>query len=244
MKICLSAKPLTLTNIDENGKRIRDAMREARTGGAELILFGEASLSGFEALTFDYERDIRRCLGISGPELARLRDVARDIGIGVGVGFYENYKGGIYSTYAVIDAEGDIREIYRRVSPGWKREDACADYRDGDEFHAFRYGDKLFGLMICGDFWEEDLLPALIELDPVVDAFLWPVHCDYTVRKWQSGEADEYRARTAIMAKPVLFINNYVDAEDRAKGGLYHWCRGRTLDKLPMGETGLLYIDL
>jgi predicted amidohydrolase len=244
MNIYLSADLGSLDDRSFNLQRIQKISVKARDAGADLVLFGEASLHGFEAMTFDYATDIVIASGVHAPEIAAIRQHARRVGIAIGFGFFENLKGGIFSSYMVVDRHGDIADLYRRVSPGWRIPDACADYREGTSFHTFSLEGKTWAVMVCGDFWEDTLLTPLIALDPEVDGFFWPVHCDVDVDDWKAHEADAYRQRSAIMAKPVLFVNNYIDVPGRAKGGAYVWHRGQTVASHPMGTPGGCWVTL
>ncbi|HZK28664.1 MAG TPA: hypothetical protein VFD19_00430, partial [Clostridia bacterium] len=83
-----------------------------------------------------------------------------------------------------------------------------------------------------------------IDRDETTDCFLWPVHCDYPVDKWNRVTHEEYRKRTQILAKPVIFVNNFIEEESRAKGGAYLWKQGKELASLAYGKPGILLVDL
>lgn len=248
MKILLTCPPLSLYNLEYNQQAIAQSIQRGEAQGADLVLLGEASLSGFEALNFQYKEDIHTALALRSPEIAYLQAVCRKSRTGVGFGFYENDGGGIYSSYLILDGGGDIVDRYHRVSPHWKVPEACADYREGKTFHTFTYRGWSFSTLICGDLWEDECLDAIIDLDDRVDAFLWPVHVDFSVREWQQDSGadriskQDYLQRAAILAKPVLFVNNFIPQEGRAQGGLYCWEKGRERQALPMGQTGDLLI--
>lgn len=244
MKLGLCAEYSEDRNFSENLKRMRNRVREAKTRGAELIFFGEAFLQGFEAMTFDYKEDIDFAFGIHGAEIAELRAVASEYGVGIGAGFYENFKGAIYSSYLVVDERGMSILHYRRRSRGWKIPSACADYREGTEFCSATFHGKRFGLMICGDFWEDGLLSDLVGMEDEVDFFVWPVHCDYSVERWEKTERALYRERSAILGKPVLYCNNMRAEEEAAKGGAYHWHFGREIASLSAGKPGVLIVEI
>lgn len=243
MKICLSAEVSSLHELGDNLRSFGTEARRAKEAGADLLLFGEAYLQGFDALSFDYPSDIFRCLGTAAPEIAAIKRLAQELQLAIGFGFYENAEGGIYSSYMVVDKSGQTAGHYRRQSPGWKAPEACADYREGNGFETFVLEGRKFCIMICGDFWEDSLLTALAEEDSRADAFIWPVHTDFSPEKWSSSENEAYRGRTAILAKPVFFINNYVEDEGRAKGGACVWRQGKELAGLPMGKPGRLLFD-
>lgn len=243
MKIALLAAESEDNKIRDNLRRLKEWGVKAKEADAHLALFGEAYLQGFEGLNFNYDQDIHRCLSLGSPEIAELCQFAKKNELGLGFGYYENYRGAIYSSYMVIHDSGRILCNYRRVSKGWKTSSACADYREGKSFSSFSFHDKRFVPMICGDFWEDDLLGDLVAFDDHVDAYLWPVHCDYDPRDWKEAKL-EYEARTAIFSHSVLYINSYCKGEGRAKGGLYHWKQGKTLAEKKMGKESMLLLDL
>ncbi len=223
---------------------MKTAVTKAKQQGSDLTVFGEAFLSGFEALDFSYLHDAARALFVRGKEIAQIRSWAAENRMAIGFGFYENDGGYLFSSYLVIDKLGDIKGHYRRVSKGWRKKNTPVEYREGDEFITFRLDQTRITLLVCGDLWEDDLLMPIIDRDVETDLFLWPVHCDYPVSQWHETEGEAYRQRSQILSKPVLFVNNYVDPADRAKGGAYLWHLGRELDALPYGLPGLLHVEV
>lgn len=246
MKIALATPPITLDQPAYNLQAILQACQKAHEAGADLALFGEAALQGFEALNFDYQHDIPLAVGLSSPEIACLSQTAKDLNLAIGVGLYLNIQGGLYSAYLVLDKQGQQAALYKRISSGWLEAKAFknADYRLGREAIIFDMEGKKFTIMLCGDYWEDDLLPLWVELDDRVDAFIWPVHCDYSLEDWASSEKQAYQDRSQIMFKPILFVNNYVPDEGRAKGGAYCWLQGHTLAGQEPGHPGMLLVDL
>ena len=131
MKIALATPLLTLDQPEANLEAIIQACRAAHAEKADLVLFGEAALQGFEALNFDYQHDIPLAVGLSSPEIAYLSQTAKDLGLAIGVGLYLNIQGGIYSAYLVLDKKGRQTALYKRISTGWLEAKAFknADYR-------------------------------------------------------------------------------------------------------------------
>ena len=62
MRILLASAPVINREIDFNLQTLLEYMKAYR-GKAELIVFGESILQGFECLCWDYEKD--RSVGIS-----------------------------------------------------------------------------------------------------------------------------------------------------------------------------------
>lgn len=244
LRVTCSCLPGSLRDLDHNLSTMHTAFMEARKQGTDLIVFGEAFLNGFDALNFNYMHDAMKALFIRGREITQIRSWACEYRMAVGFGFYENDKGNLFSSYLVIDHQGVIQGHYRRVSQGWRMKNTCYEYKEGQEFITFTLNQTSITILVCGDLWEDSLLMPIIDKDAVTDLFLWPVHCDYPVEQWHESVREEYRQRSQILAKPVLFVNNYIDQEDRAKGGAYLWHWGRELYALPYGEPGLLKVEV
>lgn len=240
MQISLCAEKSTL-DVKKNLEKISEVVS---LYSADFYVFPEAFLQGFDFLTFNYKDDIDRVVQLGGKEIAFIKRLARENNKAIGFGYYENYKGAIYSSYMVVDKKGETILNYRRVSSGWRPFDTCADYREGSDFYSFNLDGKVFSCLICGDLWEDKLLLPILEMDEKVDAFLYPVHCDYTVDFWENCEHKEYQKRSAILAKTVLFCNNYTEGKKTAKGGAYVWSKGAELYSLGMGAPKSLVFQI
>jgi len=244
LRITCSCLPGSLNDLRRNMATMQAAIMEAKGQGSDLIVFGEAFLSGFASLNFNYMHDAMKALFVRGQEIAQIRRWASDHKIAIGFGFYENDGGYLFSSYLVIDKFGGIKGHYRRVSEGWREKNTSVEYMEGDRFITFKLDQTNITILVCGDLWEDHLLMPIIDKDMETDLFLWPVHCDYPVGQWRESIHEEYRQRSQILAKPVLFVNNYIDQEDKAKGGAYLWHLGRELYALPYGVPGLLNVEV
>lgn len=205
---------------------------------ADLVLFGEAVLNGFNGINFNYEEDIFKVYSLNSFELTKIRELALKNNRAIGLGFYENEKGGIYSTYMVFDKLGEVILKYQRKSKGWRTEDACSDYREGNNLKTFEFMGSKIGVMVCGDFWEDYLLDEIVDMDYDVDFFIWPVHIDYTDLEWKD-EIFDYRKRTEILEKPVFLIDN--GHENVEKNRLYVFRQGKVLSETNEKENFLEY---
>ncbi|NLB50564.1 MAG: carbon-nitrogen hydrolase family protein [Clostridiaceae bacterium] len=244
LRITCACLPASIDDLDHNMATMKTALLEARPHKPDLVVFGEAFLTGFNGLNFNYSRDAMKALFIRGKEISQIRRWAADEGVAIGFGFHENDHGYLFSSYLVIDRQGDIKGHYRRVSEGWRIKGTGVEYKEGSEFITFKLNQTNITILVCGDFWEDHLLMPIIDRDVDTDLFLWPVHCDYPIDEWHESIREEYRERSQILAKPVLFYNNYIDQEDRAKGGAYLWHWGRELGALAYGEPGLLQVEV
>lgn len=239
MTIALCALQST-NHVETNLETIAEALQQTP---ADLLLFGEGFLQGFHRLEFSYAKDIYQALPYRSKEIAQLQTLCKEQKKSLGFGYYENHQGGIYASYMIIDEKGKILANYRRMSKGWKESHANADYREGKLFTLFPFGNKHYGIALCGDLWEDELITGFVEMDDRADAILWPVHCDYDVELWEKSEKEAYAKRSAIFEKPLLFVNSYCQGEGLAKGGAYVFHQGKIKQELPMGKPGILLVD-
>ncbi|MGI5066276.1 carbon-nitrogen hydrolase family protein [Treponema putidum] len=243
MKIGLCASENKNDDIDFNISQIENFVKKTRHEKPDILLFGESFLQGFDSLCFEYKKDILTALQINSEPIAKIRSISKKEKTGIGFGFIENDHGAIFSSYMIIGKNGEMICLYKRVSQGWRIDGTCADYREGKDFFEFDFEDKRLAVFICGDLWEDKLLEPIITLNP--DVFLWPVFCSYTKEEWQNGEASAYAERTAILDKPVLFINSLVEENSPAVGGgAFVWHHGNLVKEVPMGKTGFLVYEI
>ncbi|HHY09397.1 MAG TPA: carbon-nitrogen hydrolase family protein [Firmicutes bacterium] len=239
MKIGLVAATMLDNNLDHQINQIKYFLQRCK--GYDLLCFGESFLHGFEGLTWDYSLDRKRALVIDGPITAKLQGLAKSNACGLSCGFIERSDPYIYSSNMVIDAQGKIINVYRRVTRGWKEPTAGPAYREGEETSNFNYLGRRFATAICGDLWDDAVLAEYEKVE--LDAFLWPVYIDYSVEKWRV-EFPEYAERVSSLNCPVLMINSFVSHPKRAEGGCAVFQRGKVIGLLPPGSRGVLEFKL
>lgn len=107
------------------------AVREARLGGAEVVVFPEAFLGTYpKGLTFgspvgrrtdqgrdEYLRSWKGAVELDGPELAAIAETARQEGIFVVIGVIERAGRTCYCTVVMIDEHGVFVGHHRKVMP-------------------------------------------------------------------------------------------------------------------------------
>lgn len=210
--------------------------------GVDLLVFGEAFLQGFDGLTWDVEEDKDIALSLQDDAIKLLRGLAKEHSVAVSFGFYEKEQRNIYSSNLCIDKNGDVLDVYRRVSKTWTPEHAGRHYKTGDDFHTFHFMDKKLLMAICGDLWFAENLDRINELEP--DLILWPLYIDYSIEEWSRGEKDEYARQVSGLNAPVLMVNSFLQESKGAVGGAYLFDGGAIKDSLPLGEIGSLTITI
>lgn len=246
MRIALASAPVkngdTAVNI-----QTMIAQLEALSGQADLVLFGESVLQGFDSLCWDYETDRRVALAVLDAPICQLRACAKQNKIAVSFGFLERDGEAIYSSQLFIGDSGEIVNVFRRVSVGWKafrRTDA--HYREGRRFERFCYHGKRFATALCGDLWTDGRPEEMCALG--ADIVLWPVWCDYRPDEWNGSAKYEYAQQAARCGTDVLFVNPFsADADaapDAATGGSAYFQSGQIRLESPAGEPGILLVEL
>ena len=245
MKIALASAPVKDKDIEFNIAAMTDAVRKV-SGQADLIVFGESVLQGFDCLCWEYETDKKMAVALTDVAIQQMQEAAKQYGIAVSFGFIERIDELLYSSQIFIGADGGIVNLFHRVSVGWKEYSRTDDhYKEGLGFEKFIYGGKTFATGLCGDLWTDGMPEEMKVLG--ADVVLWPVWCDYGADEWNSSIKHEYAEQAVLCGDTVLLVNPYfVDRQetDAASGGAACFKSGRIASELPAGKDGILIVDV
>lgn len=245
MRIALASNPVRTGDVPHNIASIIQVMEQC-SGKAELVVFGESVLHGFDALTWSYENDRGRAVAQNAPQIMQLCEVARRNCIAASFGYIEKAGDALFSSQIVIDAAGAVIHNFRRVSVGWKEfTKTDAHYREGDRFEKFRYGGKTLAIGLCGDLWTEGRPEEMKALN--ADVVLWPVWCDYDAEAWNKSIKYEYAEQAALCGDCVLLVNPFCadpGVTDAAAGGAACFKNGSIVAELPSGQSGYLTVEV
>ena len=190
MKIALVSAPVWNGDIDRNVRTMVRYLGKLR-GQADVVVFGESVLQGFDCLCWDYAADRHTAVTLTDASIQRMRTAARESGTAVSFGFVERYGETLYSSQIFIGADGKIINVFHRVSAGWKDCRFTDDhYREGERFASFPYCGKTFAVGLCGDLWTAGRPAEMRALS--ADVVLWPVWCDYPAGEWNRSVKLEY----------------------------------------------------
>lgn len=245
MKIALASAKVIDKDIHFNMCSMLEAMRDC-SGCADMVLFGEAVLQGFNSLCWDYETDKHMAVSLTDAPICRMREAAKEYGIAVSFGYIEKVMDSLYSSQIVIDSAGTIIHNFHRVSEGWKYYWLTDNhYCEGDTFQAFSYKGKRFAIGLCGDLWTEGKPEEIKALH--ADVILWPVCCGYEVDEWNSKAKFEYAKQAALCGNCVLFVDpTYVDPNAKVctTSAAIYFKNGRIEAELPVGKSGILVVEV
>lgn len=246
MKCALAAVGFINGDIAYNKAVLADALGKC-AGKADVVIFGEAFLQGFDGINFTVEHDMAVSVSHEDSVVHEICRLAKENAIAVSFGFIEKDCGAFFSSQMTIDKNGRIIDLYRRVSPGWKKPFAGKEYREGSGFHTFSFLGKKVAVGLCGDLWYEENIIRLNELKP--DIVWWPVYTDYSYLEWNNTAKLEHAKQSDKINAPVLYVNS-VCKEDRtddceiARGGAVLFEKGKIKEELPAGKEGILIAAL
>lgn len=235
MNIGLACYEFRNNDVLFNLSQIEKALKSAR-GGVDLLCFGETFLQGFDALSWDYERDKDIAVSADSEVMQRLCGMTREYGTDVLLGYLERDGDGLYSSCAVI-ADGKVAHNYRRVSEGWK-EYTITDghYREGTQTDGFFYRGVPVKIALCGDLWE---YPERFQTDGLL---IWPVYVNFSLDEWQEYEA-QYAAQARLAARRTLMVNS-ISREPISHGGAFCFVDGTVEKKLPYDRESILSVEV
>jgi N-carbamoylputrescine amidase len=158
----------------ENLARVEKHVREAAARGAQVILPPEL----FEGPYFCREEKAEWFAEARSLEedeaVARMRDVARELGVVVPVSFFERAGLVHYNSVAVVDADGAVLGVYRKShipdGPGYEEK---FYFRPGDSgFRVWPTRHGRIGVGICWDQWFPESARAMMLLG--AEVLLYP----------------------------------------------------------------------
>lgn len=245
MRVALASAPVKNRNIAFNVQSMVDAM-EKGSGKADLILFGESVLQGFDSLCWDYETDKHMAVSLTDAPIQQIREAAKKSNIAVSFGFIEREGASLYSSQIFIGADGEIANVFHRVSVGWKEYWKTDDhYCEGHWFAKFDYAGKSLAIALCGDLWTEGRPEEMKALG--ADLVLWPVWCDYDPKEWNEKTKYEYAEQAALCGRDVVLVNPFCadeDARDCAAGGCIHFRGGEIAAERLAGSAGICIVNI
>ena len=237
-------------DVEANLRTILRGVDHASTAGADLVLFAEAALTGL--VNNDHPtHDLALGVEVPGRVTRQLADAAVTHEIWLGLGLLEREGTRLYDTALLISPLAQLGLRYRRMQPQWhgSRADPSV-YRQGTELPVLRTPLGTLAFLICGDLFDDPIVERFRALRP--DWALYPLaRCfsDGAVdeRRWEAEELPDYVQRVRRTGTTALMVN-YL-AERDLQGGAFGgaWVvrpDGKVLASLPLGEEGMLLVDL
>ena len=160
VRVALAQIAPALGQFDANLARHHELIREARSKGADLVVFPELGLTGYQLQDLAAEVSIR----LDDPRLADLAAATEDLS--VIVSFVEESADHRLFIAAALLEDGELRHVHRKLFlPTYGLFDERRFFAPGDLLRAVpsRLGVGL-GIAVCEDFWHL-AVPQLLALD-------------------------------------------------------------------------------
>lgn len=164
MKIALAAIGFITNDLDYNIYKIKETVKKHAIQ-ADLIVFGESFLQGFDCLTWDYSIDIDIAVSQDSSTIDEIRSLCKKYKVAVSFGYIEKDEDKLYSSQLTISKDGKTVDNFRRVSIGWKEPIADFHYVEGKGFGQFSYLEKTISVGLCGDLWYAENCIQMANLD-------------------------------------------------------------------------------
>jgi predicted amidohydrolase len=160
LRVALAQLSPRLGLLAENLARHRELLGEARSGGADLVVFPELGLTGYQLQDLAAEVSMR-------VDDARLLSLASEtVGMSAVVSFVEESSDHRLFISAALLEDGEVRSVHRKLFlPTYGLFDERRFFAAGDRLRAVdsRLGIRL-GLAVCEDFWHL-AVPETLALD-------------------------------------------------------------------------------
>lgn len=178
MKVALISLDQKWEDKAYNMQRCAELTARAATGGADLVIFPEMTLTGFTMNTQQSVEDIGH-----SPSLCAFSAIAKDHGISLIVGLALGCGGNTENTLVAFSADGSEHARYAKIHPfSLAGEDRF--FRSGNRLARMRIAEFMFGFSICYDLRFPELYSALAkDCEVLVNIANWPKQ---RVRHWRT----------------------------------------------------------
>jgi NAD+ synthase (glutamine-hydrolysing) len=148
MRLALAQIDTVVGDLDGNRERILHRLDEARSAGADLVLFPELSVTGYPP-----EDLLLRPAFVRAAE-SSLRQIAFEVHGTVALVGCPVLEHDLFNACAVL-AEGEVKAVYRkRFLPNYGVFDEDRYFAPGRDLLLLRQGDVLIGPTVCEDLWQ------------------------------------------------------------------------------------------
>jgi predicted amidohydrolase len=244
VRVALAQIDSVLGDTEENLRKAKEVVAEARDRGADLTVFPELSLSGYALGELGDDVAIEA----QSEPIVSLAEAAG--GMGVVVGFCEEGRG--YQTYnsAAYLEGGSVRHIHRKLYlPNYRIYEERKHYNPGQSMRAF---DTRFGrmaMLICNDAWQT-FLPFIAVQDGAqvliipADSGSYPSYPELLDTRGYWRGITRFYAR--MLECYVVFVNRVGKQDNLVFWGYSHvvdpW--GTVVAEGPLHEEALITADI
>ncbi|MDF1514423.1 MAG: carbon-nitrogen hydrolase family protein [Anaerolineae bacterium] len=249
MRVALVINAVTC-NQKDNLSAIMSMTQKAADGGADLILFPEAALTGL-INNDDPTHDLPLGESLPGPVTDALARLCSDNNVWLGIGLLERDHQCLFDTAVLLDSKGSIAIKYRRIQPQWHGVHANPlIYKEGTVIPTVVSPFGTLGFLICGDLFDDEIISEFKKLH--ADWLLFPFARSFNdgsfdQDRWDTEELPVYADRVKRSNTTALMVNLLADPElhdGNSFGGAWVISsQGEVIASYPLGKSGILWVD-
>ena len=258
MKIALAQLNYLIGDFEGNLAKITDAVSEATSKGADLVVFSELAICGYPPLDLLERKEFINTCNHYIEKLATISDP----GTGVLVGspeFNTNSDGKLLFNSAFFLYEGKVQQVFRKaLLPTYDIFDEYRYFEPNREFNILHFKKRKLAVTICEDLWDEhpfenefsrsmlyttNPLEELHKLGP--EAIINMAASPFAHRKMKIKQSI-FTGKAARYNLPVFYCNQ-VGAQTELifeGGSMAIHPSGRVASKLPLFREDILISDL
>ena len=244
MRVALAQIDCVLGDTDKNLRKAIQKVAEAKSRGADLIVFPELSLSGYALEELDDDIAIEA----QGETISSLAETAGEMAVVVGF-CEEGQRFQNFNSAAYLEG-GVLRHLHRKLYlPNYRIYEERKHYNPGQSMRAF---DTRFGrmaILICNDAWQT-FLPFIAVQDGAqvliipADSGSYPSYPELLdTRNYWRGITRFY---ARMLESYVIFVNRVGKQDNLVFWGYSHvvdpW--GTVVAEAPLHEEALITVDI
>jgi predicted amidohydrolase len=244
MRVALAQIDSVLGDTEENLRKAKEVVAQAKDRGADLTIFPELSLSGYALGELGDDVPIE---AYSKP-ISSLAEAAGEMA--VVVGFCEEGRGfQTYNSAAYLEG-GDLRHLHRKLYlPNYRIYEERKHYNPGQSMRAFDTKLGRMALLICNDAWQT-FLPFIAVQDGAqvlvipADSGSYPSYPELLDTRGYWRGITRFYAR--MLECYVVFVNRVGKQDNLVFWGYSHvvdpW--GTVVAEGPLHEEALITVDI
>ena len=170
MKIALAQLNYHIGNFELNVQKIINSIKEAKTSGADLVIFGELAVCGYPARDFlEFDDFLKQCEKAISDIAVHARDIAVIVGAPTRNARVEG-KDLFNSAYFLSD--GKVQQVqHKTLLPTYDIFDEYRYFEPATEWKIIEYKNTRIALVVCEDMWNvgnDNPLYTICPLDEMV----------------------------------------------------------------------------
>jgi predicted amidohydrolase len=233
VRIALAQVDSHLGDLEANARRARDAVSEARAGGADLVVFPELQLSGYAVGRTERETTCSPAVAAAPAE-----------GMAALMCFHEGDGDRRYNSALYVE-DGLPLHVHRKLYlAGYAPFEEDRVFEPGQTMRAFDTALGRMAVLICNDAWQP-FLPSLAVLDGA-EILLMPACSSTAVTEAEPYWRELTRFYASMLECYVVFVNRVGDEAGFTYWGGSHVVdpTGEVLVEAPRHQEALVYADV